>query len=220
MIRHIHVSSCDSTQDLLKEQMTLFPAERLLVSCDHQERGRGRSDHIWYALPGSLCFSLVIDPHPKMSFTALEMSLLVARFFEERKLLLKWPNDLWNQQQKKCCGILVQNFNNNMVAGIGLNLFSETSEFGDVFDEAFPLDKKTYALKLANFILEHRYADHLALTRDWEARCGHLNQSVRITEGELVLEGIFKGLGADGEAVIETKEGRKHVYNGSLRPIV
>lgn len=219
MIRHIHKRSCDSTQDLLKEQLQHYPGETLLVSCEQQIKGRGRSDKLWTSLPGSLCLSLTIEAHTVMSFTALEMSLLVARFFEDCKLSLKWPNDLWNKHQQKCCGILVQNSNGVMMAGIGINLFSDEEAYGGVYEESFSFDKKAWSLEVANFILANRYEDTTSLKKDWEDRCGHLHQAVRITEGGMVIEGIFEGLGQYGEAVIATNEGHKNIFNGTLRPL-
>lgn len=222
MIRHIHVNECDSTQDILKEQLSNQDgATQILVSCENQVQGRGRGSNLWKAMPGTVCFSTNLAPHPELSFTALELSVLVARFFEAKgeKLYLKWPNDLWDKNKKKCAGILVQGNQSGLMAGIGLNLFSEDANFGGVFTEAFPLDKKNYARELADFIHSHRYSNKENLTRDWEARCGHLHQAVTVTEGTEVYTGIFEGIGEHGECLLKGEEKSYRLYNGSLRPI-
>lgn len=217
MIKHIHVKECNSTQDLLKEQLSQFKDTReILVSCDNQLMGRGRGNHVWESLPGSLCFSLTVGPHPVPSFTAIELSVLVARFFEGSILSLKWPNDIWNRQHKKCCGILVQNFQNFMIAGIGLNLYSDHSEYGGIYDSSFGFDKNSWSLQVAKFILENRYKSDHELKLDWEKRCCHLGENVIITEGDTEVRGIFRGLGVHGEAILNTAEGERHIYNGSL----
>jgi biotin-(acetyl-CoA carboxylase) ligase len=41
----------------------------------------------------------------------------------------------------------------------------------------------------------------------------HLNRKVTITDGNEIVEGIFSGLGAHGEAIVSGKS----VFNGSLR---
>lgn len=220
MIRQIHVDVCDSTQDLLKEQTTKG-TDINLVSTNKQLKGRGRGSNIWQDMPGSLCFSLLINPHQTLSFTALEMSLLVARFFEYEgcKLGLKWPNDLWDARGLKCGGILVQGSGSHLYAGIGLNLFSENKEFGGVYLESFEFDKKSWSMRIAEFILSNRYSDTEQLVKDWELRCPHMGNVVSITEGSEVAEGVFLGLGSAGEAKLRTFEGQKSYYNGTLRII-
>ncbi len=221
MIKQIHVNSCDSTQDLLKEQLKDHGSETILVSCENQLKGRGRGDKVWSALPGTLCFSLNLPPHVAPSFTALEISLLITKFFEEigKELKLKWPNDIWNKHQQKCCGVLVQSFQHHMMAGIGINLSSQDSAFGAIFDEEFEFDKKSWAHEMANFILMNRYQDTESLKKDWNERCFHLNKEVTITENNETHQGIFLGLGTHGEAILSTPDGEMKLYNGTLRPV-
>lgn len=222
MIRHIHVNECDSTQDILKEQLSNQDGfTDVLVSCENQVQGRGRGVNVWKAMPGTLCFSTNLKPHPTLSFTALEVSVLVARFFEAKgkKLYLKWPNDLWDAQHRKLGGILVQGNQTALMAGIGINLFSEDENFGGVYESDFELDKKTWARELSDFIREHRYLNTNQLKEDWTLRCGHLHQLVRVTEGSDVFEGTFEGIGEHGECLLKAGEESYRLYNGSLRPI-
>ncbi|WPU65195.1 biotin--[acetyl-CoA-carboxylase] ligase [Peredibacter starrii] len=222
MIRHIHVDECDSTQDILKEQLsTQTHFAQFLVSCENQVMGRGRGSNVWKAMPGTVCFSTNLAAHPTLSFTALELSVLVARFFEARgrKLLLKWPNDLWDESRRKCVGILVQGTQNALLAGIGLNLFSDDENFGGIFEEAFALDKKHAAREIFDFINSHRYTNKEDLIRDWEARCGHMNEMVTVTEGSEVHRGSFVGIGEYGECLLKDGDKSYRLYNGSLRLI-
>lgn len=219
-MQHIHLTECHSTQDVVKEQLSMSPQSTLLVSCDEQTQGRGRGQNTWNSLPGTLCFSMNIKAHIIASFTALEVSVLVARFFEEKgiNLLLKWPNDLWDKNFLKCCGVLIQSSQDQMIAGIGINLFSSSEDFGGVFETEFPISKKDWSKDIANFIHEHRYHQTSELIQDWEKRCFHLNQLVVIKEGEEIQEGIFRGIGPHGEALLDIKKDILHLYNGSLRP--
>ena len=218
MIRHIHVDACDSTQDLIKEQ-TGDRTDVILVSTNKQLKGRGRGTNSWQEIPGTLCFSLTVEPHRVLSFTALEISLLISRFFEYEgcKLGLKWPNDLWDSKQKKCGGVLIQGSGEKLYAGIGLNLFSTHPDFGGVYRETFEFDKESWSLRIAEYIIAHRYTDTDALRNDWEIRCPHMGSQVTISEGTERNEGIFLGLGDSGEARLHTVDGIKSFYNGSLR---
>ncbi len=222
MIKHVHVSDCDSTQELLKEQLNnLSSPETILVSCENQISGRGRGENKWNAMPGTLCFSLNLRAHSVMSYTALEVAVIISNFFEMKgkKLKLKWPNDLWNEHSKKCAGILIQANQHFLLTGIGLNLFSQEEEFGGIYSAGFEFDKKSWSAEIAQFIIDNRYTDLESLRKDWLARCVHLNQMVRITEGNEVFEGIFQGLGENGEAEVCTGGQINRLYNGSLRLI-
>lgn len=220
MIKHIHVDECHSTQDLLKEQLDSSQGkETFLVSCELQTSGHGRGGKSWTYQTGSLCFSLNLKPHKVMSFTALEIAVLIARFFETkgRSVKLKWPNDIWDNDHKKASGILVQGKDGHMLAGIGLNLFSTLSDFGGIYPEAFPFNRKEWAQDISQFILMNRYEDTDKLKNDWNSRCGHLNQEVRVFEGDEETRGIFLGLGEHGEATLNTNGKTVSLFNGSLR---
>lgn len=220
MIKQIHVQQCDSTQDLLKEQLSsLASHEQVLVSCEEQLNGRGRGENKWTAMPGTVCFSFNIQPHKVLSFTALEISLLIVNFFssKHRSLKLKWPNDLWDENGKKCGGILVQGQEKQMLAGIGINLFSAQDDLGAIYPATFVLDKKALSLELAQFIYTNRYDSTALLIKDWESHCGHMNQLVTITENGEVLRGEFIGLGEHGEALLSSSTGIQKIFNGSLR---
>lgn len=221
-MRQIHLGECHSTQDVLKEQLHRDPSEEWLVSCDTQTHGRGRGDHRWTTLPSTLCFSMNLKGHVAPSFTALEVSVLIAKFFEENGsvLHLKWPNDLWDRTYKKCCGVLIQSTQEQMLTGIGINLFSEDDRFGGVFSgEGKEIDKKAWCFEIASFISQNRYDSTDTLRADWEKRCFHMNEHVVITEGADSFEGIFRGLGEHGEALLESLGKVMRVYNGSLRPL-
>lgn len=219
MIRHVHVNECDSTQDLLKEQLKEHPSETVLVSCENQISGRGRGENEWSSMPGTVCLSLNIKPHVVMSYTAIELSVIVAKYFENKakKIQLKWPNDLWDEHGKKCGGILVQGSNNQLMAGIGINLYSVDTNFGGVFNDEFFVDKKVWSRELGDFIIANRYTNTEELRKDWLTRCGHLNSLVKVTEAGETIEGVFQGIGDHGEALVCTDAQINHIYNGSLR---
>lgn len=220
MIKQIHVIECNSTQDLLKEQLSeSSSSDYILVSCENQTSGRGRGEKIWQALPGTVCFSLNIKPHIVMSFTALEISILVARYFElhGQTIKLKWPNDLWDSEYKKCGGILVQGSQNQLYAGIGINIYSHDQNFGSIYKDVHEINKKDLALKIAEFIISNRYETTKELKKDWLIRCGHLNEMVTIIENEEKSEGVFQGLGEYGEAEVCINGQINRFFNGSLR---
>lgn len=220
MIKQIHLNECDSTQDVLKEQLTKFsPSEQILVSCDNQIAGRGRGENKWTPMPGGLFFSFNLNPHPVMSYTAIELSVIIADFFEQKgqSLKLKWPNDLWNEKLLKCGGILVQGSQQSFVAGIGLNLYSNDPSLGGIMPDQQSIDKKLWSHEIVSFIHENRSSDVVEFRKKWLQKCGHLNDVVKIIEGEESFEGVFQGLGDFGEALVCQNGETKRIFNGSLR---
>lgn len=219
MEKFIHVDRCDSTQDLVKEQLTGNESQQLTISCELQTQGRGRGVNNWQDSHGTICFSMSIHPHVKNTFTALEISTIIADFFQMkgRKIKLKWPNDLISLEGKKCGGILVQSFGSTYIAGIGLNLFQNSADFGGVYETSFELEKKNWSKELSEFIRAHRFENTDELIQKWNSHCAHLGKTVRIFEGTEETIGEFMGLGPYGEAILKNDSGTHHMFNGSLR---
>jgi len=220
-MRHIHLEQCDSTQDALKEQLRLYPSEEILVSTDHQLHGKGRQDRDWECFAGTLCFSFNVTPHKIISLTTLELSLLVCAYFREKnkKIGLKWPNDLIDELGFKCGGILIQTYQGQYIAGVGLNLWPE-GDYGGVYHQSFPLWKKDFCHELTDYIEENRIHDSELLRKDWEQYCVHLNKKVTITENGDANSGTFLGIGEYGEALLSTESQQiKKIFNGTLRVI-
>jgi BirA family transcriptional regulator, biotin operon repressor / biotin---[acetyl-CoA-carboxylase] ligase len=219
MENFIYVDSCDSTQELIKEQLKQNGFDELTVCCEQQTKGHGRGNNVWEDSPGTICFSMTVGPHVKVTFTALEISLLVRNFFslKGREISVKWPNDLMTPDGKKCGGVLIQNAETYYLAGVGFNLFQNDENYSGIYETAFPLQKKEWAKELSDYIRANRYQKTEDLNRDWLQNCFHLNREVRIFEGPIETRGFFTGIGQYGEAVLENAQGVHHVFNGSLR---
>lgn len=219
MKNFIYVDSCESTQELIKEQLKQNSFDELTVCCEHQTKGHGRGNSTWEDSPGTICFSMTVEPHLKITFTALEISLLIHNFFslKGKEIKVKWPNDLITSDEKKCGGVLVQNSGTYYLAGIGLNLFQNNENYGGIYETSFAIEKKEWAKEMSDFIRANRYKNTEDLIRDWLENCFHLNREVRIFEGSSETQGIFTGLGPYGEAVLENSQGIHHLFNGSLR---
>lgn len=219
MEKFIHVDRCDSTQDLVKEQLMGNTSDELTVSCEHQTLGRGRGSNSWQDSSGTLCFSMTVLPHEKATFTALEISTLIADFFKLKgqEIKLKWPNDLITFDEKKCGGILIQNFESRYIAGVGINLYRNENDFGGIYETSFEIEKKAWAKEMSDYIRSHRYHSTSELILKWNTYCFHMDREVKITEGEIETRGKFIGLGPYGEALISNAQGTHHLFNGSLR---
>jgi BirA family biotin operon repressor/biotin-[acetyl-CoA-carboxylase] ligase len=131
----MEVSSCTSTNDLLREMIgNSFQAEGAILYTPHQTAGRGQIGTKWHSQPGdSLTFSLWLRPkflHPSCQFL-LNMAISNAlieymRHHISSQSRIKWPNDLYIGY-KKSGGILIENTIcshqvTGSIIGIGINL--------------------------------------------------------------------------------------------------
>ena len=104
----------------------------LVVLAELQTAGRGRGSNRWWAGPGALTFSLVVDLEngqravgdTRISLaTALAVRDALSTFDRTARFQLKWPNDIY-LQSRKIAGILLERpalYLNRLVVGIGVN---------------------------------------------------------------------------------------------------
>ena len=212
-MKHIKLSVCDSTQDELKAH----PEDRVLVSTENQSKGRGRGDHFWEHAKGSLAFSFSCAPHPELTWQSLEVSVLLHQFIFKKfgvRLQLKWPNDLYHQD-KKCAGILLHHLGKKMHIGVGINVLAHSQWGGILSDHSLWSQSMCHDLPLefTQFYLSQTSLSVESIKDYWLKFCFHLSKAVTLSEGSEEHVGVFTGLGADGEALIEGKS----YFNGSLR---
>jgi biotin-[acetyl-CoA-carboxylase] ligase BirA-like protein len=251
-LKSIHFNEIPSTQTYIKENWeqlkTQFCAFPLIVSCNTQNQGIGRSQNVWDDLGAgieserkSLAFSFTLPPHPhNATLTTLELVILVADFFENTlkspSIKLKWPNDMMTQDRRKFAGIIAGNLESNLLlAGIGINLYSPApthssyktahdflfsssdlslSSFHDDYKQALPIQIYKYILQNRN-----KLTNKDDLISQWEQRCYHKGEKVRIVNEVQSVEGIFKGIGPLGQALIETDINQNQIqemFTGSL----
>ncbi|MDY6827568.1 MAG: biotin--[acetyl-CoA-carboxylase] ligase [Bacillota bacterium] len=124
--------SCSSTMDALRYLVDVFglsPWDGLLAV--EQKEGRGRRNHSWISPPGNLYVSWPWpDPGKERetvsrwrmvtSLLAGELTAVALETFGV-ETAVKWPNDLL-VNNRKVCGILVENRDGSTIVGLGLNL--------------------------------------------------------------------------------------------------
>jgi BirA family transcriptional regulator, biotin operon repressor / biotin---[acetyl-CoA-carboxylase] ligase len=96
-----------------------------VVFTPKQTAGRGQFDRVWQSPPGVLTASFILDEVP-LTGLSLAVGLAVIYAIEDlinspNILQIKWPNDIWHQQQK-LAGILCEVHKTRVVVGIGCNL--------------------------------------------------------------------------------------------------
>ncbi len=222
---HIY-DEIDSTNDEAKriegiKDFHIFITEK-------QTKGRGRHGKKWSS-PNSGNIYMTISTsqntsqiNPISLISGLICKKAIDKLIRKPSIMLKWPNDiLFND--KKIGGILVEteinkeNIKTIIGIGINLNINKEESWWGDL--SRFALESKRN--ELINLILieflnifDNSYDNWLD---DWKKSCMHINKEIEIFGGEhLKKKAIFKDIDAQGNAIIETKEGEEVIATGQI----
>jgi BirA family biotin operon repressor/biotin-[acetyl-CoA-carboxylase] ligase len=224
-MKHIHLATCLSTQDELlnrvKNHELDFPS---LISTEHQTQGHGQYGRNWFSSNGSLTFSCLLKPHEILTLSTIHIAVQIAQFFEKKfhkKIYFKWPNDLMNINGEKLGGILTQKINDDLIVGIGINLFGinkiiNEQKASSLFEEEIRFDTKELSEELYSFLINQNFK---FTTNYWTEHCIHIDKKVSWLENEKQISGIFLGINADGSALIETHEGKISVYSASFKII-
>jgi len=225
----LRFASLPSTNTEAARQAASGAREGLCIVAREQTAGRGRQQRVWLSPAGAgLYLSILLRPRlplPEWPLITLMSSLAVADALREACALvvdIKWPNDIY-ARGRKLCGILAETVETAAgracVVGIGINLN----------DRAFPPEIQEIATSIealgappdAELILpslvraiERRYrALHeaegaQAMLIEWTARSSYAaGRRVRVHLGDETLDGITRGLEADGALRVETDAG-------------
>ena len=222
---HIY-DEIDSTNDEAKriegiKDFHIFIAEK-------QTKGRGRHGKKWSS-PNSGNIYMTISTsqntsqiNPISLISGLICKKAIDKLIRKPSIMLKWPNDiLFND--KKIGGILVEteinkeNIKTIIGIGINLNINKEESWWGDL--SRFALESKRN--ELINLILteflnifDNSYDNWLD---DWKDSCIHMNKQIKIEVGNsFKKQAFFKDIDENGNAIIETDEGKKVMSSGEI----
>lgn len=221
-----------STNDEARRLAKSGAPDGTLVIADYQTAGRGRAARRWEAPPGSsLLMSLVFRPAlvpQQVQRMTMICGLAIADVLESEYGLepaLKWPNDVL-VGGAKVGGILTEVLLDAhrvecVITGIGLNVNLDPAELpGELVMQATSLSQalgRTVArLPLLRAVLQRIEARYSALKAghsphdEWVQRLGTLGQSVVVTSGGTILEGVAEGVNSDGALLVRLGDGRLH----------
>jgi BirA family biotin operon repressor/biotin-[acetyl-CoA-carboxylase] ligase len=132
----IFLTECHSTNDELSALIKKGELqEGLVVFTDHQKAGKGQRGNVWLDEPEkNVLMSVLIKPsnllvseqHLLNVVVGLAVIKSASNYLGDKRLKLKWPNDVL-VDSKKICGILIENTikGNRLessIIGIGFNL--------------------------------------------------------------------------------------------------
>jgi len=138
-LKTLFFKSLPSTQlhlkELCKDTSTLLP---LAVVADVQTAGIGSRDNSWTSQEGNLflSFAMSLDDLPrdlKLESASIYFSYILKETLASlgSKVFLKWPNDLYLNDDK-VGGMITNIVNNILVCGVGLNLTKSPDGFSSL----------------------------------------------------------------------------------------
>ena len=229
-MRHVQLNilkTCSSTNDVaIKNAKQGLPEGSSYLSY-LQTSGRGRNNNRWESMEGNLFLSTIFRPtanknnwHQLSLIIGLSMLEILVDFgIDRNKIELKWPNDLL-VDKKKISGILLESFDNFIVAGVGLNIV-KTPQSENKWNTTRLNDHltKDFSIKyIANKILKKIFKNYAI----WEDKGfiffkKKINNTFKNINNNVVIKlnsdlndimGIFLGLGDNGG--LKIKVGNKY----------
>ncbi len=234
----------ESTNSYLMEQAAPPPGRFRVALAEHQTAGRGRRDRIWYSPPATgLCLSMSYtfrDTPQFLPCLTLAIGVGVAQALEKlgvRGVGIKWPNDII-ARDGKLGGILTETRATNaqmptVVVGVGINVDLERSDarakirsrIGHVIDLASCVSSVPSQSAISSLLIEGIFnslaqfdAEGFAEFFDIWPRYDWLRgQHVSVESETESSKGICQGIGRDGALILQGKDERVRVLNGSVR---
>lgn len=243
--RHVHLHTCNSTNDVAAAEARAGADEGLLVTADAQTGGRGRLGRSWHSPPGvNLYLSIVlrpgrpaaeIPPVTLLAGGAVAEALAALGFAPE----VKWPNDVLLAEgaatdMKKVAGILTEAATlgeriDHLAVGIGVNVNGDAFP-GELAARATSLRRvagrplaraEVLAGLLRSFETAYdrfRAEGPAAAVALWQAHAV-LGRRCRARIGERLIEGITIGVGADGALELRDDASAVHrIVAGEVTP--
>lgn len=234
-----HHPSIGSTNDRALELAAAAELDTpTLIVADEQTAGRGRGANRWWAAPGSLTFSLIVDSGPtrispaRLPRQSLAAGLAICKGIEsvlpQEAPRLKWPNDVY-LRLRKVCGILIEGVAgaaHRLVIGVGINVnnsFAEApaelrekaSSLADLSGQS--LDRgEVLAAVVENLVAAWEGASTATrdVAADFAPYCLLTDRLVQVRVGAELHAGLCRGIAADGGLILETETGRRTLYTG------
>jgi BirA family biotin operon repressor/biotin-[acetyl-CoA-carboxylase] ligase len=217
-----------STQSALKELLLKkeLPSFYYLMA-EEQSEGRGRSDHQWNSVRGNLHVSILINeiPFNEITWVPLWIATTVHETLSElgvqgERLNIKWPNDIWLDGSKKTGGILCEKINQQITAGIGLNLKQAPLPDAGVVPSQVALDSTEVVQTLINKLKRTTSIEQI---KEYYLRFALFRTGVSVTWKNEVsqeqLQGEVMGLGEYGELQVKTQKGVVLLFSEDVRSV-
>lgn len=220
----------DSTNDEVKKIATIDTP--IVISAKNQKQGRGRRGHNWEEGSGNLYFSYSQQiPSNELSRYVCIIGLTLAKTIKEYSpninVQIKWPNDIYINNQK-VAGILIENIKSDLwVIGIGVNIattpkLNNNSAYKttSLKDNLINLDRTEFLFYyLENFEKELEQYNNNGFSKikeQWLSYALNLGKEVTIKNEITTKKGIFINIDDNGYLVLKSNKIEERIIAGEL----
>jgi biotin-[acetyl-CoA-carboxylase] ligase BirA-like protein len=237
-------STMDVARELIRAQRSTPQIKNFLITADKQLQGRGREGRAWKSgtctWMGTIVFPTT-KPIGVLAGYSLAVGNAVARACCDLgvNVALKWPNDIVVVEANKIYklgGILIEveecESHRFILVGIGLNvdgipddLTGQALSLSSLRER--PLDREEVSERLIEQLLGGHEAflaaaSFACVKDEWEKRsCFRSNKSIlSVQVADVIYEGVYKGLTADGALCLQNESGQKIIHSGHITSIV
>ncbi len=211
-------STMDQACDLLQAGIGLTG---MLVECVQQTAGRGRQGRVWNSSLGNLAFTLVLPLNRVQTQLPLVVSCAIHKALQQftgRKFIIKWPNDILSEDQKKICGVLIERkrFGSAQydLIGVGLNVASapipelscSLDDLGVLVDDPVELE----ALVVSSLLESAQRFEREGFESFYQYWLDHtfsIGTPISFKVDAEPIFGEFYGLSTQGELLLKTSQG-------------
>lgn len=226
----IDKDTVSSTNDEVK--MIATKETPIVISAIKQTNGRGRRGNNWQSQEGNLYFSYsqTISVNELSRYVCI-IGLVLAKTIKEQSqninVQIKWPNDIYINNQK-VSGILIENIKDDLwVIGIGVNI-KKTPKLDDQIlykatslkDNSINLDRKEflfyYLTNLEKELKQYKIQGFTYIKQEWLNYALNYGKEITIKNETTTKKGIFVSIDDNGYLIIKTKKGKEHIIAGEL----
>ncbi len=224
-MRIIRFKIISSTNEIAKWLIQAgFAWEWDIIIAQEQHSGHGRNGRKWFSPPGGIYLSIIVKNIPKSAILSPAIGIAIAKAMGN-EIKLKWPNDLI-YKGKKVGGVLVEEFQDWFIIGIGINTFSEnlldTREFPSAITFPIKEDKKEELIKS---IVENikiivgmiKRAKLEPIVKEWNRRAFRLGSNIAISYNDEVIVGMLEGITKDGYLIIRKNDTIIEISSGEIK---
>jgi BirA family biotin operon repressor/biotin-[acetyl-CoA-carboxylase] ligase len=208
------------------------------IIANEQTQGHGRFGRPWIAPRDAALLFTILLPAPAaatMPTASIRLGVATARAIESvigTSVSLKWPNDVFSRDGRKCAGILCETTAGGtgataLVAGIGINVNQSDADWPtELRDQAVSLcqlaghtiDRPSLALALLHEIRLQAPLIGSVLdeptNEDFQRRDILFSRPI-LVDGKAV--GIAAGVAEDGALRVRTRAGERLIWSGTVR---
>lgn len=229
----------DSTNAEAQRLIQQGGQRRLVCISEQQLAGRGRRGRAWASPFGQNIYLSLVEPFDGGAQALEGLSLLVGLTLVEaleecgyRGCQLKWPNDVL-LDDKKLAGILVELVGDltsecTVVIGVGVNVLmrQNASDISQPWTSLLMSGQKQelnrnrlvagFVTRLARSLEIFRRESFAPFVTAWEQREAWRNRPVRVVAGNVVQEGVCRGVTERGALRLVSTQGEVHINGGEV----